>query len=674
MKIIFIVLIVLFLLAKSTDAAAVWSQIQTSTPSGSQYAPAANYGFQISWTGSDVNYTISNVYFESDLSGSLNNTTVSSASDVYSINFTDLPAKNYVYRWYASDNESNWNSTDQISYVINKNNSTAISLYLNGASNNKSYNLNSIANFTASLNLPNKSVSLSSSFPGFATQTGSSVIYNYTNLSSYGFFSLTASWDGDENYSSSSKTYYFDTMPPQYSSNSVDPASPAAYYSNLAYTFSIVWTGANLGNALFESNYSGSLKNYTASTSPPVQNSSNNFFIKLIDLPAENFTYRWIAVDSLNRINSTDKTTYQIVKSGPLRLEISPSATVKSGTETTVICYSYASEVNVSNFKLFRNSTLVDNLTAYMRRDVQTLGEGIYQYICNSSETQNYTSQTLSFILNVTSQPQNITGTLALNGPSSFQLNLNDSAEEDFYLINNLGGTLYNITVNLTGISSGWYNISNIPDSVPNNFSSLIKINFSIPFDAEQKEYDLNLVALGKYLNVTNAAAKTINLTVTSPSPPQTQTFPPVYLADTENTTSNGNFYEFALEWNDDSGLSGYIFSSNITGNWTNDSWIPLPGTEGWSYANKNVSLNPGSTIAWKFYMNDSNNLWTESQEFYLQAPTVGAINMAFPIIAVSVFVVVLAVLLLVINQRRSKKKTPKKEDVVYVYNQGDLK
>jgi len=666
MKIIVIFLLALIILIKPAEAMPIWSQNQTSVPFGSQYLPRANYNFQINWAGSNESYTISNVSFESNFTGSFGNITTTNISDIYKVNFTALKAGNYVYRWYAVDNESNWNITDQWNYIIVPNSSISINLYLNGTEANRSYNLNNVANFTVFLNIPNKTVYLNSSYTGFVQQNSSnSLINNLTNLSYSGFFSLTAYWNGDENYSASNKTYYFDNIPPQYSNLAEYPISPTDYYPNRAYIFSITWTDATLSQVWFESNHTGTFKNYTNSTTPSVQNASNNFYISLSDLPAETFVYRWITSDSINGFSNTSQRFYYILKRFPLTIEIISSKNIFNVTKAIVICRSITTEVNVSNFKLFRNSTLIENDTLFSRRDEQTFYEGIYEYKCNSTETQNFTNQTIISFLNAT-LASNITGTLNLTGPSSSQVNLGEFKEENFFLENNLGYSLNNLSLDLSGISKNWYTINELPSSIPNNFSLLIRINFSIPSDAEQRDYNINLRATGISLNETKIASKAVTLSVTTPAP--LQNFPPVYSESSVNTTISG--YEFHLRWNDDTDLSGYIFSSNITGIWLNDSWVPFSGTESWSYVYKSISLQPKALIAWKIYANDSNNLWTESEEFYLKAEE--KTDITLPLIIVSVFVVVLAALLLFITQR--KHKVSKKESVTYVYRKEDLK
>jgi hypothetical protein len=200
----------------------------------------------------------------------------------------------------------------------------------------------------------------------------------------------------------------------------------------------------------------------------------------------------------------------------------------------------------------------------------------------------------------------------------------------------------------------------------------IIRITFSVAGEDIEGDYNLNLRFVGRSpSNEVKVATKTVNLMVRIP---QQQTFPPVYSNSSTNTTFYGDLGEFSLRWDDDSGLSGYIFSSNATGNWTNDSWVPFSGQEAISIAYTNISVSPGSTLSWIFYANDSNNLWTGSEEFDSQIKSKGSINDFLPIIALSVFVIVLAVLLLFITQRKSKSKTTKKENTVYIYKKEDIK
>jgi hypothetical protein len=90
-----------------------WINNKTSINSSSIYSPDQVYQFNITWVGN-----LSNVIFESDFNDTLVNYTTNNTSSSYWINFTDLPAGPYTYRWYATDNNSNTVETNQWNYII----------------------------------------------------------------------------------------------------------------------------------------------------------------------------------------------------------------------------------------------------------------------------------------------------------------------------------------------------------------------------------------------------------------------------------------------------------------------------------------------------------------------------------------------------------------------------
>ena len=193
MKVLIAVIILLLL---STNAYALsWSDASTSVPSGSQYNPDQTYGYQIKWDAGGLE--ISEVIFELYIPGlgSSDNVTASNYSNIYYANLTNYiaPEYEYLYRWFAVDNESNWNVTEYFSFSLTKNTSAVIKLYLNGTETNRSYRKNELANFTAILNIPNKTIFLDSSYPGLNLYNDSSVLYHEVNLTTEGFFILNAS-------------------------------------------------------------------------------------------------------------------------------------------------------------------------------------------------------------------------------------------------------------------------------------------------------------------------------------------------------------------------------------------------------------------------------------------------------------------------------------------------
>ncbi|MBU2634460.1 MAG: hypothetical protein KJ674_04410 [Nanoarchaeota archaeon] len=84
--------------------------------------------------------------------------------------------------------------------------------------------------------------------------------------------------------------------------------------------------------------------------------------------------------------------------------------------------------------------------------------------------------------------------------------------------------------------------------------------------------------------------------------------------------------------WVDDS-LAGYIFSSNYSGTWSNDSWVEMTGTNNWSNYSKVVAPTIG-TYGWRIYANDSEGNWGDTGIQYINVvpgtnnpPTINLVN-----------------------------------------------
>lgn len=102
--------------------------------------------------------------------------------------------------------------------------------------------------------------------------------------------------------------------------------------------------------------------------------------------------------------------------------------------------------------------------------------------------------------------------------------------------------------------------------------------------------------------------------TLTTTPPPDTT--PPTYSNNSTNSTLAGAAISHILYWQDNIGLSGYIFSfDNCTGNFVNDSWVSWTGNPltAWSNVTKIVNSTVGCTIRWKVYANDTSNNWNSS-------------------------------------------------------------
>jgi len=672
MKLVVVLLLILFVLLSIDKHTPFWSQNRMSTASGSEYSPQKKYNFEINWTDSDLGIGgVSKVLFETDFSGTLMNYTsntnpavMNNTKGIYWINFTDLRPGNYVFRWYANDTSNHFNFTDQWNYVVNKNSSYSMKLLLNGTEGNRSYKFNNIANFTASLKIPNRTIYLDSTYPGWNLQTGTSVIYNATRLNSSGLFTITTYWDGDENYTPKSITYSFDNQAPQYVNNIAYPLSGIGYYPYASYQFTVTWSDASLKEVLFKSNHTGVLRSYHPS------NSSGIFSITLEDLPAENFTYEWTATDTINLQNTTGQSLYSIQKRSPISLEIWPSTTVDEGRYVDVKCFSSTDQINVDKFKLYRNSVLVDNTSLLVREDATNLPLGTYVYVCNTTGNQNFTNQSISSTLTV--KPIVTPLVLKITDVYFPALYVNKSAEASFVILNNFSENLFDISVSLSGIPSDWYSIQNFQTTLSSNSSQKIKINFNVPSNAEAKSYSILITAYGKTVSGTKTATETADTIVYKPAEQPPENKPPEYLENSVDNTVSRKPTIFSLKVSDDFGLSGYVFSTNLTGIWKNDSWVQLYGTEDQVHKQKTLDLPPDSVVAWKVYSNDSNNLWSNSEVYYLKVSGKEE-QVDYTLITVGIIAIVFVLIIILVIHKIGSKRI-EEEIIHYVYKKEDLK
>ena len=73
------------------------------------------------------------------------------------------------------------------------------------------------------------------------------------------------------------------------------------------------------------------------------------------------------------------------------------------------------------------------------------------------------------------------------------------------------------------------------------------------------------------------------------------------------------------------------------------------------------------SLVAWKFFMNDSENAWTTSNEYYLER--MPGFDYTIPIVVIVVFIITVVVFF-VLRMRPASKDSP----VFYVYSKDDIK
>jgi len=98
----------------------------------------------------------------------------------------------------------------------------------------------------------------------------------------------------------------------------------------------------------------------------------------------------------------------------------------------------------------------------------------------------------------------------------------------------------------------------------------------------------------------------------------------PRYFNAIASSTRTGSLCTFSVLWTDNANVSGYIFGSNNTGVFQNDTWTPFDFFINSTYAISEVSrvLNNtfGNVVQWQMWCNDTNNNWNTvgPKDFFL--------------------------------------------------------
>ena len=82
------------------------------------------------------------------------------------------------------------------------------------------------------------------------------------------------------------------------------------------------------------------------------------------------------------------------------------------------------------------------------------------------------------------------------------------------------------------------------------------------------------------------------------------------------NSSNAGSSCTFSAQWSSTTGLSGYVFGSNNTGTFVNDTWLQFndyttPSTA-YATAAENLDNNIGDAVSWDLWVNDTSNIWNQ--------------------------------------------------------------
>ena len=96
-------------------------------------------------------------------------------------------------------------------------------------------------------------------------------------------------------------------------------------------------------------------------------------------------------------------------------------------------------------------------------------------------------------------------------------------------------------------------------------------------------------------------------------------TIPPTYSNIGTNTTKAGYPCLFYVKWSDNVELDGYIFGTNNTGHWVNDTWTAWSNSLTTAWSNITKTLNDTCyAVAWQVWANDTSDNWNSTGIQYL--------------------------------------------------------
>lgn len=683
-RLIFLLILLSIVVLASSHNTPFWSQQSASPSHFSYYIPGQSYSFHINWTDTVQGIGgISSVIFETDILGLQNytkgtpRTVQNNTNGIYWINFTDLPAGNYYYRWYANDTSNNFVSTPAFPYTITKDVPNLAFL----APGFRSFGVGDIANFTIWSDNVLDIIYLDSTYPGWVLQSNTSTqwFFNSTNLTKRGLFNATAYFNENQNYTAALSTIFFDTIEPRHYNQSLIPTNPTTYALNQTYRFNVTWDDVDITFVYFESNHSGDIENYTY---PIVQNNSQDiftgpltpirFWIELLDIPAETFIYRWIASDGANNVNTTIPITYKIQKANGLSVSI-PLYDIIEGEIVTAICYSNTDQLTYEDFNFYRDNELIPNISLLSRFESLSLDIGSYDYVCNTTGNQNFSEQTSTRTVNVVEQSTDSNGDtetkeFRISNVGAPTIASGEIGETTFVLTNTYDETLINIDVDVSGVEPSWYTVQNIPSALLTDGTTTIKIKFDIPEDAEDGVYDLTIEVTADIegSSGTRTVSQSMSLIIGAP-PPVVNELPSYYNIIINNTVA-GEPALFSLDWVDDTGLSSYIFSTNNSGEWTNDSIQTVSERTVTATAEKILNSQVGAIVTWKFYASDIDSEWSVSEEFFITTTAKEGGGIDF----ISIITIIVVVIIIVVAIFYLRTRFTKVEKIIEYYYHRD--
>lgn len=138
-----------------------------------------------------------------------------------------------------------------------------------------------------------------------------------------------------------------------------------------------------------------------------------------------------------------------------------------------------------------------------------------------------------------------------------------------------------------------------------------------------QAQLTSNWFAIGLSTGGTTGPSSIYSEEYGSVTPPPTlyvtyivDTTAPTYSNLSTSTTAAGASCQFNTTWTDETELAttgGYIFSTNNTGSWANETWTAFSSNPQSISTSKTLNSTVGQIVGWRYYANDTANNWNNT-------------------------------------------------------------
>ena len=421
--------------------------------------------------------------------------------------------------------------------------------------------------------------------------------YDYvtTSLNSggnYSFLIFANDTTGNMNRSVAAKEFKVnDITAPQIISTDVSPS-----VGNQSQTMNVTVTvkdETNLDEVIIQITYpNGTNQNFTA-----VQDGGNVWYYEFNNTQGVGtYNYTVFSNDTSGNWNNTTIYTFDIQDSTPPKYY-----SVEEPTDPSIYNPSAPyqfnitlndTEGNISNVIFEFNGTnytyfafQVQNVSSEFYYNFTGLGAGTYTYSWYFNDTNNNWNATTATTFTISTASTSVK--LFLNGTEgNVTYPLNDWA--NFTVTLNVSGKTVYLNTNIPGwvLQSGVTPLVNITQLTS---AGLFNITGYFPGDQNY-----------------TASSQTWFANVTDNQPPK-------WFSPSVNSTQHNQSAEFSVYWTDNDVLNQFIFSTNNSGSWTNDSAVLFTGSGSWSNATKTLNNTNDITIGWIIYARDNYGNWNNT-------------------------------------------------------------